>query len=92
MPAGSGSSTHTNGMAIAGFVLGLLGFFGCCFGPVFSITGLVLSCVGLSQIKESPMQGGKGLAIAGIVLAILGILLEAGWIIIWLASAARNSF
>ena len=36
------------------------------------------------------MQGGKGLAIAGIALAILGLLLGAGGMIAWLAGAARN--
>jgi len=38
------------------------------------------------------MQGGKGLAIAGIVLAILGLLLGASGTIVWLANAARNPF
>ncbi|HUE35901.1 MAG TPA: DUF4190 domain-containing protein [Candidatus Acidoferrum sp.] len=92
MAAGSGSSSRTNGMAIAGFVSSLLGLICCCFGPPFSIIGLVFSCVGLSQIKENPMQGGKGLAIAGIVLAILGLLLGASGTITWLANAARNPF
>jgi hypothetical protein len=90
MRAGSGSSTRTNGMAIAGFVSSLLGFICCCFGPPFSIVGLVFSCVGFSQIKENPMQGGKGLAMAGIALAILGILFAASWMIMWLADAAGN--
>jgi hypothetical protein len=49
----------TNGLAIAGFVTAF------CFSPV----ALVLSIVALNQINKSPTpQGGKGLAIAGIVL------------------------
>ena len=95
MAAGSGSSSRTNGMAIAGFVFSLLGLFGfccCCFGSIFSVIGLIFSSVGLSQINDNPMQGGKGLAIAGIVLAILGLLLGASGTIMWLAGAARNSF
>jgi len=95
MAAGSGSSTRTNGMAIAGFATSLAGLFGfccCCFGPPISVIGLIFSCLGLSQINENPMHGGKGLAIAGIVLAILGLLLGASGTIIWLANAARNPF
>jgi len=94
MRAGSGSSTRTNGMVIAGFVSSMLGIFCsccCCFGAPFSIMGLIFSCAGLSQINENPMQGGKGLAVAGIALAVPGLLLGAGGMIVWLAGAARNS-
>jgi len=52
----------TNGLAIAGFVLGLLGFTG-----ITAILGIVLGSIGLSRIRGTG-QGGKGLAIAGIVL------------------------
>jgi hypothetical protein len=57
----------TNGLAIAGFVTALL-----CFAPV----ALVLSIIALNQIKKSPTpQGGKGLAIAGIVIGGIPTLL-----------------
>ena len=56
---------QTNGLAIAGFVTSLL-----CCGPV----GLVLSIIGLNQINKNPSQGGKGLAIAGIVIAAVGMI------------------
>jgi hypothetical protein len=52
----------TSGMAIAAFVLGLLGF-----ALVSGILGIVLGSVALSQIRRTG-QRGKGLAIAGIVL------------------------
>lgn len=55
-------SSKTNGMAIWGFILAI-------FLPLI---GLILSIVALSQIKKRN-EGGKGLAIAGIVIA--GILL-----------------
>jgi hypothetical protein len=51
-----------SGMAIAAFVLGLLGF-----AVVSAILGIVLGCVALRQIRRTG-QRGKGLAIAGIVL------------------------
>ena len=54
----------TNPLAIAGFATS---FLACClwFLPV----GLVLSIVALVQINKDPSQGGKGLAIAGIVIS-----------------------
>lgn len=57
------AATGTNGMAIAGFVLA----FFC------SLLGLIFSIIGLNQTKARN-QSGRGLAIAGIVISILGIL------------------
>jgi hypothetical protein len=63
----------TNGLAIGGVVCGVLGLF--CCGPIFSTLGLVFSLIGLSQINQNPSRySGKGLAIAGIVLSVLGYL------------------
>jgi Domain of unknown function (DUF4190) len=56
------AASSTSGMAIAGFVLGLLGF-----GVITAILGIVFGAVALSRIRTTG-QGGKGLAIAGIVL------------------------
>lgn len=51
----------TNGMAIAGFVCSFL-----CW-PL----GLIFSILGMSQTSKDPSQGGRGLAIAGLVLSIV---------------------
>ena len=71
----------TNGMAITGLVMGTIGVtigWMCC-GPLFSILGIVFSSVGLSQINRDPArQTGKGIAVCGLVLSILGILLVIG--------------
>ena len=66
----------TNGLAIGGFVTSLI-----CCGPI----GLILSIIGLSQINKNPNEGGKGLAIAGIVIGALGTV---GAVIYWIAMAA----
>ncbi len=58
----SQNTSSTNGLAIAGFITSLL-----CFGPI----GLILSAIALGQIKTNPRQGGKGLAIAGLVIGII---------------------
>jgi hypothetical protein len=64
-PNQSYGSQPTNGLAIAGFVLSMLG----CGFPV----GLILSAVALGQFNKNPNQKGKGLAIAGLVVSIASI-------------------
>ena len=65
---------RTDSMATAGFICSLLGLICCGCGPLFSTLGLILSIVGIGQINKRPNElTGKGLAIAGIVLAILGL-------------------
>jgi hypothetical protein len=58
-------SKPTNGLAIAGFILSMLG----CGFPV----GLILSAVALGQFNKNPNQNGKGLAIAGLAVSIASI-------------------
>tara|TARA_B100000949_G_C14068717_1_gene360925 strand:- start:18 stop:581 length:564 start_codon:yes stop_codon:yes gene_type:complete len=65
----------TNGMAIAGMVLGILSIpllIGC-YGVPFNILGTIFSCVALGQIKRNPQQGGRGMAIAGLVCSLVSI-------------------
>lgn len=67
----------SNGLAIAGFVLGLLGFLGSWIpvinvvGIILGVIGVVLAGVGLS--KSRSIGSGRGLAIAGLILGVLAI-------------------
>ena len=66
----SGNTVHApeenNGMAIAGFVCSF-------FVPV---VGVVLSAIGLSRVKKNITSKGKGLAVAGLVISIVGIAVQ----------------
>jgi len=64
----------TNSMAVASFVMGIVSFF-CCIG-IFNVLGLIFGFMALSQIKDRPEQGGKALAIAGIVLSGIGLVIS----------------
>jgi len=66
-PRGFVPVTRTNGLAIASLVLGILWLFW-----LGSLAGLVLGLVALKQIKGRN-QGGRGIAIAGVVLSVLGL-------------------
>lgn len=64
------SKEKSNGCAIAGMVIGIIDII---FGGGLWLIGLILSIVGLS--KSSKMNGsGKGQAIAGLIINIIGLL------------------
>lgn len=60
---------ESKGMAIASMVLGILSLVICWVGWILGIVGLILASVSLGTHK-----GGKGMAIAGLVTSILGVL------------------
>ena len=68
MPVGPPVKRGTNGLAVAALVLGI--FWVCGLG---SLLAVIFGFVALGQIKRLGV-GGKGLAIAGIVLGIIGLL------------------
>ena len=65
-----------SGLAIASMVLGILSIPLACFliGIPLALVGLILGIIGLMKINGQPQQfGGKGVAIAGIVTSIIGL-------------------
>ena len=57
------------GLAVASLVLGIIGFV---FGG--GLLGLILGAVQLSKIRKQPnIYGGKGMAIAGLILGIISV-------------------
>jgi hypothetical protein len=69
---------RTNGFAIASLICSLV---------CINILGIIFGHVAISQINKTG-EGGKGLAIAGLILGYLSLV---GWIIIY-ASAAGSSY
>ncbi len=64
------TSPHTNGLAIASFVVSLLWFFG-----LGSILAIIFAISARRSIKRSQgRETGDGLAIAGLTIGILGVL------------------
>ena len=66
-----------NGLAIAGFI--------CSF--FVAVIGLILSIIGLNQIKKQGGKG-KGLATAGIVISIISMVLSIVLVVVGLAGSA----
>ncbi len=72
----SSSSGATNGMAIASLVMGGLSF-SCCGCGLFGLLAVVFGALALSQLNQQPQQGGKPLAVAGIVLGASNLAITA---------------
>lgn len=68
----------TNGKAIASLILGILSivmiFFFPLITPVFGILGLIFGFIALREMKQT-FQPGRGLAIAGNICSIIGLVL-----------------
>ena len=91
---GSGyqSGQKTNGLAIAALVLGIAGlvFYAC---GVASILALVFGYMSRRQIDESGgTQGGRGMAIAGIIMGWIGVaLVVIFWVVIIILAATTDN-
>ena len=75
-----GYAQPTEGLAIAGLITGIL------FWPA----GIIISPIALSKIKKTG-NGGRGLAIAGLILSILGALGTIAGIIVFAISIAISA-
>jgi hypothetical protein len=64
------AAVGTNGMAIASLVCSLFGWL-CLIGPIL---GLIFGFIALGQIKQTG-QGGRGMAIAGIIIGAIALVL-----------------
>lgn len=63
----------TDGLAIAGFITGLVSLF--VVGILLGTLGIIFSSIALSRIKKQPeVRKGRGFAIAGLVLGIIGVI------------------
>lgn len=77
-----------NSMAVAGLVCSLVGL-ACC--PFF-IAGLIFSIIGIRQINRDPSQGGKGMAVAGLIISIVTLFFTiVGLLIVLVANVSDNS-
>lgn len=70
-----GPAPKSNGVALTGLILSILGLLQCCT-PLFAILGLIFSLIGFYQIRGEPGRyTGSGLATAGIVTSVAGLVI-----------------
>jgi hypothetical protein len=91
-PAGQQSwvapATRTNGIAIGSLVTGILALAVCAttlpLGVILGPVAIVLSVKSSRVVKADPSQTGSGLATAGLVTGILGLLIGIALTIFWI--------
>ncbi len=67
-----------NSKAVASMVVGILSVV--CCGAIVGIVAIVLGILARNEINASGgVQGGSGMALAGIILGALGIVSSIGW-------------
>jgi hypothetical protein len=88
-----GLGPKTSPLAITGLILGIVSVVAscCCYGLPFNVAGIIVSIIALNQIKNDPMTyGGKGMALAGLILSCVSILLAIGFLIFGIAMSGSD--
>jgi hypothetical protein len=70
----SQADTQSDGIAIAALICGILSLVCCCAGPIFGVLGLVFSIIVLSRHQDYPAESSRQMALAGLILCIVGLL------------------
>jgi Domain of unknown function (DUF4190) len=76
------TTTRTSGKAIASLVLGIISLF--LFGVIAGVLAIIFGVQARREIEADPSVGGRGLATAGLTLGIIGVVLWAIIILIWI--------
>ncbi len=75
--------TKTNGFAVTALVLGIVALVTRCLGIVLGAMAVIFGFVALKQIDDSHgQQGGRGMAISGLVCGIVAVVIYGGWYIL----------
>lgn len=84
----------TSGLAIASMVCGIVSIFLCYLAGFLGLPAVICGHMALNRISQSPTPiGGRGMAIAGLILGYIGILISVGMIVVMivaLTSAAAS--
>jgi hypothetical protein len=77
-----------SGMAVASFVLSLVGIF----GFVAGLLALIFGAVAMRAISREPGLRGHGLAVAGFTIGIIDVIGWLVWLVIYLENPQRFHF
>ncbi len=84
----------TNMLGIVSLVLGICAWtiaWCCGFGPIFALVGIILGAIALVQIKNQPeVYTGRGIALAGLIVNIVGFVLITIMLILAVAMGALD--
>ena len=82
-----------NGIAVAALVLGICAlvlFFLWFLAPILGLLAIIFGALGISKANKIGGKG-KGLAIAGLITGVLGLLLSIAIVVLFVAVASKSS-
>ena len=86
---------RTDGLAIGALIAGILSlvcFWPLCLGIILGPAAAIMGFISRQRIAASAgTVGGRGLALAGLILGILGFIASAAWAIFFIANAALHT-
>ncbi|HVQ87562.1 MAG TPA: DUF4190 domain-containing protein [Actinomycetes bacterium] len=78
-PGGAAAVPQQNQKALISMILGILSLF--CCGIIAGVGAIILSTMAKKEIEASGgLQSGAGMAKAGLILGIIGVVLSVVWI------------
>lgn len=82
------ASRRTDGLAIASLITGILALVCCVLGIVLGPAAAIMGFISRGRITSSGgTVGGGGLAIAGLILGVIGFIGGIVWILIFIAAS-----
>ena len=73
-------------LAVVSLVLGIVGNVFCCYGFPFGVAALITGFIGFNNSNKDPLRyGGRGLAIAGMILGAVSIFVMLLFVLIGIA-------
>jgi hypothetical protein len=81
--------SQTNNSALTGLIFGILSVTCPCTGLPVGVIGIIFSCMALSQFNHNPAQKGRGMATAGLILSIIGVMIWLGGAVVPMAPHLR---
>ena len=95
MPPGYGyAGTRTDGLAIASLVIGIasVACFVACLGIILGPTAAIMGFISRQRVATSGgTLGGGGMAIAGLILGVIGFIASVVWFFVLASGTLSNS-
>jgi Domain of unknown function (DUF4190) len=93
-PAAGYATTRNDGLAIGALVVGILALvcsWPFCLGLLLGPAGGIMGFISRQRIAASGGQlGGGAMALAGLILGVIGFLASAGWALLWIFALSHS--
>lgn len=80
--------TPNQTLPVISLILGIVGVVFCCYGFPFGVAALVTGFLGFNNVNKDPMNyGGRGLAIAGMIMGAISLFVMVIFVLIGIAGS-----